>query len=175
MPLIKQLQETEPFNQLPEAAFEELQETARLEKFPADSYIFRQNDPPTGFLYVIKEGLVAITAVSPGGLDMVVDYRKEGQFIGGTPIFTGEPYSGGAKTVKPTECYLIPREILQQLQRAYPQLSSFFTHTVLSRVRNLYSEIVSDNAETALTHMEVYPIKKRVSEIMSSPVITCGP
>jgi CBS domain-containing protein len=108
MPLIKHLKETEPFDQLPESAFNELRKAAIQKKFPANFDIFQQNDPPTGYLYVIKEGLVTITLLSPGGIDMVVDYRKEGQLFGGTPVFTGEPYAGGARTVKPTICYMIP-------------------------------------------------------------------
>ncbi|MBW2451561.1 MAG: CBS domain-containing protein [Deltaproteobacteria bacterium] len=174
MPLVKKLRETEPFCNLPEMAFQELRQSAQLKKFPENYFIFQQNDPPTGFLYVIKEGLVAITALSPGGLDMVVDYRKEGQFFGGTPIFTGEPYSGGAQTVKPTECYLIPSQTLQNLQRTYPLLSSFFTRMVLSRVRKLYSDIISSSIGDSVTQMEAYPFKKRLSEIMSTPVITCS-
>lgn len=174
MPLIKHLQETEPFSQLPESVFAELRAAATEKKFPANHYIFKQNDLPSGYLYVIKEGLVTITLVSPGGIDMVVDYRKEGQFFGGTPIFTGEPYAGGARTVKPTICYLIPAEILHRLQKDNPQLGSFFTRTVLSRVRKLYSEIVAEHSGSALTQMEAYPFKKRLSEIMSSVVVTCS-
>ncbi len=175
MPLIKRLQETEPFRHLPEAVFKELQDAAIQKKYPANHDIFKQNDSPTGFLYVVKEGLVSITLISPGGIDMVVDYRNEGQFFGGTPIFTGEPYSGGARTVNPTACYLIPAEILHRLQKDNPQLVTFFTSTVLSRVRKLYSEIVTEHSGSALNQMEAYPFKKRLSEIMSSPALTCSP
>lgn len=175
MPLIKHLQETEPFSQLPESVFAELREAAIQKKYPANYDIFQQNNPPTGYLYVIKEGLVTITLVSPGGIDMVVDYRKEGQFFGGTPIFTGEPYAGGARTVKPTLCYLIPADILHKLQKDNPQIGRFFTSAVLSRVRKLYSEIVSEHSGSALTQMEAYPFKKRLSEIMTSPAVTCCP
>ena len=175
MPLIKHLQETEPFSQLPESVFAELREAAIEKKYPANFDIFQQNNPPTGSLYVIKEGLVAITLISPGGIDMVVDYRQEGQFFGGTPIFTGEPYAGGARTVKPTVCYLIPAELLHKLQKDNPQISKFFTSAVLSRVRKLYSEIVSEHSGSALTQMEAYPFKKRLSEIMTSTVVTCTP
>jgi CBS domain-containing protein len=173
MPLIKHLREAEPFCQLPDAVFNELRDAAVQKSFPANHDILRQHDPPSGFLYVIKEGLVAITMVSPGGLDMVVDYRKEGQFFGGTPIFTGQPYAGGARTVKATVCYLLPAEILLRLQKSTPQLSTFFTSIVLSRVRKLYAEIVSEHTGSALTQMETYPFKKHLSEIMTSPVVSC--
>lgn len=174
MPVIKRLQETAPFNQLPSDVFEQLRQAAELHSYPENTDIFKQNAPPTGYLYVIKTGLVAITVVSPGGLDMTVDYRKEGQLFGGTPIFTGEPYSGGARTIKPTECYLIPQTLLQRLQKDYPQLGAYFTHIVLSRVRNLYSEIVSEHSGAALAQVEAYPFKKRLAEIMSTPVVTCA-
>ncbi|MGK2906383.1 MAG: putative nucleotidyltransferase substrate binding domain-containing protein [Desulfuromonadales bacterium] len=173
MPLIKHLRDTEPFSQLPESDFTELRAAAIQKKYPANHDIFQQNNPPTGYLYVIKEGLVTINLLSPGGVDMVVDYRKEGQFFGGTPVFTGEPYAGGARTVKPTVCYLIPAEILHKLQKDNPQIGRFFTSAVLSRVRKLYSEIVSEHTGSALTQMEAYPFKKRLSEIMTSPAVTC--
>ena len=175
MPIIKRLRETEPFSQLPESAFQALRKSASTRAFPENTEIFRQNDPSTGFLYVIKEGLVAITVLSPGGLEMVVDYRNEGQLFGGTPIFTGEPYAGGARTVKPTECYLIPEQILHDFQKSYPQIVNYFTQVVLSRVRKLYSEIVSEHSTVAGTMMEAYPFKKRLSEIMSTPAATCPP
>lgn len=173
MPLIKRLRETEPFSALPESAFQQLRQTSITVEYPVDTEIFKQNDAPTGFLYVIKEGLISITVISPGGIDMVVDYRKEGQMFGGTPIFTGEPYAGGARTVKPTECYLIPEKILHELQIDYPQIGRYFTQVVMSRIRNLYSEIVSEGAETPASLMEAFPFKKHLSEIMESPATTC--
>lgn len=175
MSLIRHLRDTEPFNALPEALFEELNAAAIQTSYPAGNFIFQQDDPPTGYLYIIKEGMVEITVTTPGGVDMVVDYRKEGQFFGGTPIFTGDPYTGGARTLKPTVCYLIPQDSLRRLQRDYPQISGYFTRMVLSRVRDLYSEIVRDHGQKALTQMEAYPFKKRLSEIMVSPVECCAP
>lgn len=175
MSLIKHLKDTEPFNHLPDHVYQEIRTGAKLQKFPQGTFIFQQNDPPTGYLYVIKEGLVEITVMTPGGIDMVVDYRKEGSFFGGTPIFTGDPYTGGARTVKATECYLIPESILMKAEEESPELRDFFTRIVLSRVRQLYSEIVADHNRHAVTQMEAYPFKKRLSEIMESPVETCPP
>ncbi len=172
---ITHLRETEPFNHLPEALFEELRASAIKKLFDANIHIFNQNDQPTGFLYVIIEGMVEITATAPGGEEMVVDYRKEGNFIGGTPIFTGEPYTGGARTVTKTTCYLIPEAALKKAAEEYPQVSEYFTHVVLSRVRSLYAEIVKEHTSNAITQMEAYPFKKRLSEIMSTPVETCSP
>ena len=169
------LRETEPFNHLPENLFNELRESAIKKTFVANSHIFQQNDQPTGYLYVVANGMVEITATAPGGEEMVVDYRKEGHFLGGTPIFTGEPYTGGARTVTETSCFLIPDATLKKAAADYPQVSEYFTSVVLSRVRSLYADIVKEHTGNAITQMEAYPFKKRLSEIMSSPVETCPP
>lgn len=167
------LRDSEPFCHLPEAHFQELRESAVKQTFAANIHIVNQNDPPTGFLYVIFEGIAEITTTAPGGEEMVVDYRKEGQFFGGTPIFTGEPYTGGVRTVTPTTCYLIPEAALKKVAKDYPQVSEFFTRMVLTRVRSLYADIVKEHTSNAVTQMEAYPFKKRLSEIMSTPVETC--
>ncbi len=172
---IMHLRDTEPFTHLPEALFQELRSAAIKQPFAANTQIFNQQDPPTGYLYVIFTGMVEITAAVPGGAEMVVDFRKEGDFFGGTPVFTGEAYTGGARTVTETTCYLLPQAILQKIAKDYPQVSDYFTRAVLSRVRSLYADIVKEHTGNAITQMEAYPFKKRLSEIMTTPVETCAP
>lgn len=173
MGLIKTLRDLQPFNHLPEDVFAEFEEAAKLKKFPAHIHIFNQHAPPTGYLYVVKEGLVEIVALTPGGVEMVVDYRKEGSFFGGTPVFTNEDYTAGARTVRQTVCYLLPAELIVEAARHFPQVTEYFTKAVYSRVRSLYSDMVSDHSRKALAQMEAYPFQKRLSEIMSSPVESC--
>lgn len=174
MELMKSLRDTEPFDQLPDDIFAEIDQATLRKKFPPHTLIFKQHDPPTGYLYLIKEGLVEIIVMTPGGVEMVVDYRKEGTFFGATPVFTDEAYTAGARCVKATECYLIPQELLTRAARLYPHFSEHFTRTILSRVRNLYAEMVEEHGQRALTQMEAYPFKKRLSEIMTSPVEICN-
>jgi CBS domain-containing protein len=160
---------------LPQEVFARFKEAAFVQKFPPHTHIFRQNDPPTGYLYLVKSGIVEIAASSSSGIEMVVDYRHEGQFFGGTPIFTGEPYTAGARTVKATECYLVPENLVKEAQAEFPQLREYFTRVVLSRVKHLYADIVTEHSKKALTQMEAFPFQKRLSEIMSTPVEVCGP
>ncbi len=175
MGLVKTLRDTEPFNKLPEDFFAEFAQAAVLRKFPPHTHIFHQHDPPTGYLYLIKEGLVEIVVVTPGGVEMVVDYRKEGSFFGGTPIFTNQAYTAGARAAKATECYLLPKDLLTRAARLDPHITEYFTRAIVSRVRSLYSELVDEQNQKPLTQLEAYPFKKRLSEIMSSPVETCRP
>ncbi|PLX99807.1 MAG: cyclic nucleotide-binding protein [Desulfuromonas sp.] len=173
MGLTRQLRDTEPFKHLPEEVYEDLNQASEVRKFPPHTHIFNQDDTPTGYLYVIKQGVVEIVALTPGGGEMIVDYRNEGSFFGGTPVFTSEGYTAGARTASETECYLIPEDILIKIDNRYPQITEYFNKALYSRVRSLYSEMVNDHSQKALTQMEAYPFQKRLSEIMSSPVETC--
>ena len=175
MPDIKQLRDSEPFNHLPSDIFEKILAAASIKSFPQHYHVFNQNDPFTGSLYVIKEGLVEITLLTPGGEEIVIDYRHEGDTFGRTPIFTGGTYTGGARTVKATQCYLIPQHILDETAQAVPAFKSYFDQMVLERVRHMYADIISDHSQKALTGVESYPFKKRLSEIMSAPVTSCRP
>lgn len=174
MGLSLSLKDTEPFNLLPESVLAEFNQAAISKKFPAHFHIFNQHDPPSGFLYIIKSGLVEIVALTPGGVEMVVDSRKEGTFFGGTPVFSNSAYTAGARTVKETECYLIPATLLTKTAKDYPRLSEYFARTIYSRVRHLYAEIVTEHSKAALSKMEAYPFQKRLADIMSSPVETCA-
>ncbi len=167
------LKDAEPFCHLPDEAFDELNRVAISKAYPAHFHIFNQHDPPSDYLYIIKSGLVEIVALTPGGVEMVVDIRKEGAFFGSTPIFTGTEYTAGARTVTKTECYLIPAELLKKTAKHHPHLRQYFTHAIYSRVRNLYAEMVDDHNKAARSKMEAYPFQKRLSDIMSSPVETC--
>jgi len=175
MGLIKTLRDTEPFNQLPDDLFAEFNQAAIIRTFPPHTHIFHQHDPPTGYLYVIKQGLVEIVVMTPGGVEMVVDYRKDGSFFGGTPVFTNEGYTAGARTAKETECYLIPDALLAKAAKHDPHISEYFAKAIFSRVRSLYSDMVTEHSENTLAQMEAYPFKKRLSEIMSATVKTCSP
>ena len=175
MDLVKTLAETEPFSTLPEDVCATLNETALVKKFPAHMHVFKQNDPPSGFLYVVKSGLIEIVVQTPGGIEMIVDYRRDGSFFGGTPIFTGEGYTAGARTAQETVCFLIPQQAIIDIARDYPHLAERFNKVIYSRIRGLYAEMVSEHSHNTLAQVEAYPFKKRLSEIMNPNVLTCSP
>jgi len=175
MGLISTLRDTEPFASLPDEIVERLTQAASLRKYPARSHLFNQHDPPSGYLYVIMEGEVEIVALSPAGVEMVVDRRRPGAFCGGTPIFTNEDYTAGARAVCDTQCYLIPQQILIDTADNYPQLREYFTRRIHSQIRNLYADIVQKQAGELMNRVEAYPFQKKLAEIMSFPVQTCRP
>ncbi|NIR25668.1 MAG: cyclic nucleotide-binding domain-containing protein, partial [Gammaproteobacteria bacterium] len=112
MGLINHLRDTEPFSSLPEETLQEINSSVTEKTFTAGTWVCRENQAPTGHLYIIKSGIVEISVLTPGGVDMIVDYRSDGAFFGGTPVFTGDNYSASVRTANDTICYLIPEEVL---------------------------------------------------------------
>ena len=102
MGLIKHLRDTEPFASLPEENLQEIYNSVTEKTYPANTWVCKENQAPTGFLYIIKSGLVEVSVMTPGGVDMIVDYRSDGAFFGGTPVFTGENYSASVRTAPST-------------------------------------------------------------------------
>ena len=170
---IKQLSDCKPFAQLPKRFFDAILAASSMKKFPPHYHIFNQNDPFLGTIFVIKEGLVEITLLTSSGEEIVVDYRDEGMVFGCTPLFNNQKYTAGARTVKQTECYAIPQQVLLETAKAIPTFKDFFDQKVLKRVRDMYANIVSEQSQAALTKMDSYPFEKRLSEIMTSPVAHC--
>ena len=174
MPDIKQLRDTEPFNHLPTDVLEKIVAASSSKTFAQHYHIFNQNDPGTGYLYIIKEGLVEITLLTPAGEEIIIEYRHAGDTFGCTPIFSGGDYTGGARTVKTTQCYVIPQQLLTDIALESSAFKTYFEQKILKQVRNLYANIVAEHSQKALTHVESYPFKKRLSEIMSTPVVSCN-
>lgn len=171
---ITRLQEIEPFNQLAAQDFERIASTTTVKKFPRNYHIFNQNDPFTGYLYIISSGSVEITILTQNGEEIVVDYRRPGQHFGCTPLFTDEKYTGGARAVTDLKCYLVPSTAIRDVAERAPLLRQFFNDAIVEQVRHLYADIVTNHSKQALIKLESYPFQKRLSEIMSSPAITCS-
>lgn len=174
MPDIKQLSDSEPFNHLSADLLKKILAASSVKTFPQHYHIFNQNDPGNGYLYIIKEGLVGISLLTPAGEEIIVDYRNAGDTFGCTPIFTDNNYTGGARTVTETKCYLVPRQLLVEIGPEVPAFKTHFEQKILKQVRRLYADIVSEHSQKALTRVESYPFKKRLSEIMSTPVAKCN-
>jgi CBS domain-containing protein len=166
------LYDVEPFKHLDREVVDKVIEMSRTVKYESGTEVFNQSDKPTGFLYFVKKGLVEIIAETPEGVEMVVDYRKDGAFFGWTPIFTNEGYTAGARCSVDTECLLIPREKLQEIAKQYPIVSKHFSKAIFSQIRNLYQDMIGSHNDP-MSQTEAYPFQKRLSEIMSSPVKTC--
>ncbi len=171
---VKKLNKYAPFSQIPEDAAAEILAASETVHYPTGKIIFTQKDTPSGYLYFISGGRIDIIVETPEGVEMVVDSRSAGGYFGWTPVFTSDGYTAGARAAEDSVCLLIPQERVLESARNFPIIANYFNKAIFSQVRKLYKEMVERNSMDPAAQMEAYPFQKRLSEIMSRPVMTCS-
>ncbi|HHW06129.1 MAG TPA: CBS domain-containing protein [Clostridia bacterium] len=162
-----------PFNTLTDKEIEEVAAHLEYAIYTPNTYVFRQGDPSQNVLFIIEEGLAEVMVSGDHVTETIVSYRKAGDFFGETSLIVGQEYSGSVRAVEELRCWLLPKEIFEQLLYK-PAFSHFFTRIITERMRSLYDEIGREQAQSAYL-VEAGTFRRRIKEIMSTPVMTCSP
>jgi CBS domain-containing protein len=168
------LKRTDPFEILEADVLKQLSKKTGVKAYAPNSYVFRQGDQSLDRLFIIASGLVEITVTNDRGLESVVGLRREYDFLGETVILSQQRYPGSARAKEGLVCLVITRKQFEKLIYNHPEFSSFFNALLAERMRLLYEEIVAQKSYEAYSSAESPLFGKRVSEIMSYPVVTCS-
>lgn len=168
------LKRTDPFEILEADILKQLSKKTGVKAYPPNSYVFRQGDQSLDKLFIIASGLVEITVTNDRGLESVVGLRRAYDFLGETVILSQQRYPGSARAKEGLICLVITRKQFEKLIYEHPEFSSFFNALLAERMRLLYEEIVVQKSYEAYSSAETPLFGKRVSEIMSYPVVTCS-
>src|SRR5260221_4852117 len=108
----------------------ELLRRAVTRRIPADTVVFRKNDPGDG-LYGVLAGAVLIVAESAEGKELILNRHDAGEFFGEVALLDGEGRSAGATTREGSDLvFLAPAEVLaflgQPPQAMAPVLGPLF-------------------------------------------------
>jgi CBS domain-containing protein len=163
-----------PFSTLTDEEREEVLAKLRFASYAPNTYVFHQGDPSQNVLFIIEEGLAEVTVSGDNMTETAVSYRKAGDFFGETSLIVGQVYSGSVRVVEELHCWLLPKAEFEKLLYNKPAFGNFFTRIITERMRSLYEEIAREQAQSAF-HAEASTFRRRIEEIMSSPVITCRP
>lgn len=167
------LKRTDPFEILEADVLKQLSKKTGVKTYSPNSYVFRQGEQSLDRLFIIASGLVEITVTNDRGLESVVGLRRAYDFLGETVILSQQRYPGSARAKEDLVCLVIMRKQFEKLIYEHPEFSSFFNALLAERMRLLYEEIVAQKSYEAYGSAETPLFGKRVSEIMSYPVVTC--
>ncbi|MGQ9755092.1 MAG: DUF294 nucleotidyltransferase-like domain-containing protein [Desulfotomaculales bacterium] len=166
------LKKMPPFNTLDEDTIARLVPQLALAEFPRGTYIFRQGTPSLHKLFLVVEGLAEVTVAGEQGAATVVGYRRPGEFFGETVVLTDAAYPGSVMAKEDLTCLVIPGEVFESLVYQNGGVAAFFSRALLERMRRLYEAIVAEAGDTH-GRAESPLFRRRVGELMSSPVVTC--
>ncbi len=171
--ILSTLMKTDPFEMLEPEVLEEVSGKVEIRKYKPDTYVFKQGAPSLDALFVIASGLLEITVTNERGAETVVGLRRTHDFFSETVVLSRQKYPASARVKEELVCCLVHREELESLIYKYPEFSGFFNALLAERMRTLYEEIVAEQSYDAYSSVESPLFRKRVSEVMSHPVITC--
>lgn len=172
--ILNVLKRTDPFEILEADILKQLAKQTGVKDYAANAYIFRQGEQSLDRLFIIASGLVEITVTNDRGLESVIGLRREYDFLGETVILSQQRYPGSARAKEALVCLMITRRQFEKLIYEHPEFSSFFNALLAERMRLLYEEIAVQKSYEAYSSAESPLFGKRVSEIMSYPVVTCS-
>jgi CBS domain-containing protein len=127
--IVEFLRQFPPFNDLDEAALDELAKKVEVEFFPAGTTIIRQGEAPLDHARVVRRG--AIELLSEG---RVLDVLGEGELFGHPSMLSGMPAGLEVRALEDTLCYRLPADdIVALLGR--PTGVRFLARSLLTRPR----------------------------------------
>ena len=171
--VIDVLRSIAPFSALDDEVLAEVAPQMHFQHFAPGTYVFKQGTPSRNALYLVVEGLAQVRVQGENDKVMVVGYRRPYDFFGETVVLTDENYPGSVLAKEDLTCLVIPREVFERLMYNHPEVASFFSRALLSRMRRLYQEIVAEQTPSVYLKGESSLFRRPVSEIMSAPVISC--
>ncbi len=167
------LMRTDPFELLPPAELEALADRAEVRTYPANSYVFRQGDPSGDALFLVARGLVEFVVANDRREESVVALKRPCDFFGETVVFSRRRYPGSARAKEHLTCLVVRRGELEPILFRYADFAGFFTTLLAERIRLLYAELGSQVSDGCITGVDSTLFRKRVSDVMAYPVITC--
>lgn len=137
----------------------ELMEVARKRTFRSGEVIFHRDDPGQ-VLYVIKEGKVKISLVSPDGQEIVLAVLGKGECFGEFAILDGLSRSADAITLEKVECYTLQRSDFHNAILKNPKIAIQVLEVLTKRLR------INDQMVEDLIFLDVYGrVAKKLLEL----------
>ena len=137
----------------------ELMSVAKRRTFRNGEVIFHREDPGQ-VLYVIKEGKVKISLISPDGQEISLVVFGKGECFGELTILDGLPRSADAVAMEKVECYTLQRSDFHKAIMNDPKIAIQVMEVLSKRLRST-DQMVED-----LIFLDVYGrVAKKLLEL----------
>ena len=152
----KLLRRSPLFAELPAADVNAIAEMAGMKWFDRGQFLYHQGEAAR-FFYVVFDGAVKISRVTPGGKPMVVDFRGPGSVVGGRSIVADQTHADDASAVEDVLVAAIPLAAASELLAARPGAA-------LSLARHLASQL--GERESKLAALSTKRVHQRLAEAL---------
>ena len=128
------------FASLSDADLQELMTVARRRTFRAGEVICHRDDPGQ-VLYIIKEGKVKISLISPDGQEISLVVFGPGDCVGELALLDGEPRSADVIALERVECYTLQRSDFHKTVMKNPTIAIHVLEVLSRRLRRMNKQV----------------------------------
>ena len=127
------LKQVSLFADLADEDIRELTAAVKRRSFRCGEVIFHRDDPGR-VLYMIKDGKVKISLISPDGQEISLVVFGKGEYFGDLALLDGLPRSADAIALEKVECYTLQRSDFQKaIMKNRPMMRPYTAmHSALS-------------------------------------------
>jgi len=162
------------WDQIDASCREKLDAVATTLSFPKGYRLYTQGEPATKWLYRIEEGEVEL-CLSLDAEDAVIGHKGPGEFFGWLTVFPDKVNSFSVVTATETTVRIYPQKNLIETFRTNASLAGAVARVMDDNTFLVYRHVSAERRVSPLERVETFPFRKRVMEIMKSPVLTCSP
>lgn len=138
--LFQLLAEAEFFTGLERRGLERVLEEARQKRLERQEICFRQDEPAT-LLYLLTEGRVKLTQLTPDGRQVLMRFVEPGEVFGGIALFTQEEYPVTAEAVERCRLLAWDGAAMQRLMEKEPKIALNVIQHLAELVKNLQDRV----------------------------------
>jgi signal transduction histidine kinase len=131
------------FGGLSQSDQELLQNSVQLREYAHQDIIFKEGDRGDG-MYVVRAGLVQISALIANGDRKPLARLAPGEYFGEMAVIDNEPRSASASAEGPTTVYYLPRESVLKLLEQSPLLAVRLVREFSHRMREFNKHYVEE-------------------------------
>jgi len=135
------------FRQLAPGELKTLRQAAQERIFSADQEIFKEGDEGDG-LYVVKKGLVRISALISQNVRHEFSQVAPGEIFGEMAVIENKPRSACATATEPTTVYFIPRADMLGLVEGSPSLAFGLLQEISNRLREFNQQYIQETLQS---------------------------
>jgi CRP-like cAMP-binding protein len=151
---LERLEQVNLFRGLGATELERIRELGRTRQLEPAAMYFRQGDP-ADTLYVLLEGQIKLTQLSPDGSQVLVRFVQPGEMFGGVSVFGDATYPVSAESVSDSSALAWDSSTLVSMMEAHPRLAVNAMRHLAGRLQELQQrnlELATERVERRIAH-----------------------
>lgn len=154
--LLKRLQTFEFMRGLDHASLKQLANSALWKVFLPNAVVFWEGDVESN-LYYLQYGSLKVLKASPDGREQVLRFINAGEVFNEIGVLAKRPNPATAIALEESGIWLIPRQALEEMMMAHPQVA-------LQVIENMADKII--NLVTLATDLSLKTVEARFAKLL---------